>query len=194
MEGNIVTLKELLIEDPLLLDRTIVSCVSETPLHVSSMLGHLGFVQGLLSQKPELVSELDSHGSSALHLASAKGYLEIVKELLLVDPEVCMVRNQDGRTPLHVATVKGRVKVVSELLRVKAESTRVLTDRVETVLHLCVGHNRLEVLKVLVEAIGKDDELVNWKDYDGNTILHIAVSKKQNEVCLISMLNLLMIN
>ena len=93
-----------------------------------------------------------------------------------------MVRNQEGRTPLHVAAVKGRVKVVSELVRVKAESTRVLTDRAETVLHLCVGHNRLEGLKVLVEAIGKDDELVNLKDYDGNTILHIAVSKKQIEV------------
>ncbi|XP_050270145.1 ankyrin repeat-containing protein At5g02620-like [Quercus robur] len=182
MEGNIATLKELLLEDPLLLDRTIVSCVSETPLHISSMLGHLGFVKELLSLKPELASEFDSHGSSPLHLASAKGYLEIVKELLLVDPDLCMVRNQEGRTPLHVAAVKGRVKVVSELVRVKAESTRVLTDRAETVLHLCVGHNRLEGLKVLVEAIGKDDELVNLKDCDGNTILHIAVSKKQIEI------------
>ena len=185
MEGNIATLKELLLEDPLLLDRTIVSCVSETPLHISSMLGNLGFVKELLSLKPELASEFDSHGSSPLHLASAKGYLEIVKELLLVDPELCIVRNQDGGTPLHVATIKGRVKVVSELVRVNAESTRVLTDRAETVLHLCVGHNRLEGLKVLVEAIGKDDELVNWKDCDGNNILHIAVSKKQIEVCFL---------
>ncbi|KAM4092457.1 hypothetical protein ACB094_06G040500 [Castanea mollissima] len=65
MEGNIATLKELLLEDPLLLDRTIVSCVSETPLHISSMLGHLGFVKELLSLQPELASEFDSHGSSS---------------------------------------------------------------------------------------------------------------------------------
>ncbi|KAF3969987.1 hypothetical protein CMV_006268 [Castanea mollissima] len=65
MEGNIATLKELLLEDPLLLDRTIVSCVSETPLHISSMLGHLGFVKELLSLKLELASEFDSHGSSS---------------------------------------------------------------------------------------------------------------------------------
>lgn len=80
MEGNISTLKELLSEDPLILERAIVSCVSETPLHISSMLGHLGFVKGLLSQKPELASEFDSHGSPPLHLASAKGLLEIVRE------------------------------------------------------------------------------------------------------------------
>ncbi|XP_041008680.1 ankyrin repeat-containing protein BDA1-like isoform X1 [Juglans microcarpa x Juglans regia] len=182
MEGNVSTLKELLLEDPLILDRTIVSCVSETPLHVSSMLGHLALTKELLSLKPELASELDSHGSSPLHLASAKGHLEIVKELLLVDPEACLVRNQDGRTPLHLAALKGRVMVVSEMVGVKSESTLVLTDRGETVLHLCVGnHNRLESLRVLFEAVGKEIDLVNWKDCDGNTILHIAVAKKHIE-------------
>lgn len=183
MQGDVSALKELLLEDPLLLDRTIVSCVSETPLHISSMLGHLGFVKELLSRKPELASELDSRGSSPLQLASAKGHLEIVRELLLLDPEVCMARNQDGWTPLHVAALKGRVNVVSELVRVKVESTRVLTDRGETVLHLCAGnHSSLEGLKVLVQAIGKEDELVNWKDCDGNTILHIAVGKRHIEI------------
>lgn len=183
MQGDVSALKELLLEDPLLLDRTIVSCVTETPLHISSMLGHLGFVKELLSRKPELASELDSRGSSPLQLASAKGHLEIVRELLLLDPEVCMARNQDGWTPLHVAALKGRVNVVSELVRVKVESTRVLTDRGETVLHLCTGnHSSLEGLKVLVQAIGKEDELVNWKDCDGNTILHIAVGKRHIEV------------
>ncbi|KAF3976326.1 hypothetical protein CMV_000477 [Castanea mollissima] len=73
MEGNIATLKELLLEDLLLLDRTIVSCVSETPLHISSMLGHWGFVKELLSLKPELASEFDSHGSSPLSDSSKDG-------------------------------------------------------------------------------------------------------------------------
>ncbi|CAL9027611.1 unnamed protein product [Prunus brigantina] len=183
MEGNITMLKDLIQEDPLVLDRALASCVSETPLHVASMLGHLGFVKELLSHRPELASELDSRGSTPLHLAAAKGHAEIVKELALVDPAACMVRNEDGWTALHVAAVKGRVKVLSELARVRTESTRALTDRGEMVLHLCVGHNRLEGLKALADAFGKDDEFLNWKDFDGNTILHIAVAKKQVEVC-----------
>lgn len=191
MEGNVSTLQELLQEDPLILDRVIVSCISETPLHISSMLGHLNFVKQLLSQKPELASELDSHGCSPLHLAAAKGNLEIVKELLMVDPQMGMVRNQDGRTPLHMAAIKGRVNVVSELIRLEPESIWVLTDRSETVLHLCVGNNRLEVLKILAEEIGKDNELVNWKDCDRNTILHIAVAKKQIQVCSLMLLLIL---
>ncbi|XP_034223390.1 ankyrin repeat-containing protein BDA1-like [Prunus dulcis] len=182
MEGNITMLKDLIQEDPLVLDRALASCVSETPLHIASMLGHLGFVKELLSHRPELASELDSRGSTPLHLAAAKGHAEIVKELALVDPAACMVRNEDGWTALHVAAVKGRVKVLSELARVRIESTRALTDRGEMVLHLCVGHNRLEGLKALADAFGKDDEFLNWKDFDGNTILHIAVAKKQVEI------------
>ncbi|KAM0970261.1 hypothetical protein ACFX13_018627 [Malus domestica] len=117
MAGDTATLKDLIAEDPLGLDRALVSCVSETPLHVALMLGHLGFVTELLSCNPELASELDSHGS----------------------------------TPLHVAAAKGRVK-------------------------------SLEGLKVLVEAAGNDDDFVNWKNYDGNTVLHIAMAKKQTEI------------
>ncbi|XWS26638.1 hypothetical protein CRYUN_Cryun26dG0047900 [Craigia yunnanensis] len=184
MEGDIKSLQELLQEDLLILHRSIVSCVSETPLHVSSMLGHAIFVQELLNLNPELASELDSQGCSSLHLASAKGHVEIVKELVKVDPQMCMVRNQDGRTPLHLAAIKGRVKVVRELVQASPESARVMTERDETALHLCVGSNRLVCLKSLVEEIRKDDEdeLVNRKDCDGNSMLHIAVGKKQIEI------------
>ncbi|XP_057467163.1 ankyrin repeat-containing protein BDA1-like [Actinidia eriantha] len=181
-KGSVESLIDLLQEDPLILDKTIVSCVSESPLHIASMLGHTEFVKAVLSRKPELASELDSEGRSPLHLAAAKGHLEIARELLSVDPEVCAVRNSDGRTPLHAAAVKGRVVVVAELARVRTESTRALTDRGETSLHLCVRHNKFEVLKLLVEAVRKDGELVNWRDCEGNTILHIAVAKKQFEI------------
>ncbi|KAE8666869.1 hypothetical protein F3Y22_tig00112488pilonHSYRG00077 [Hibiscus syriacus] len=124
MEGDIESLSQLLQEDPLILHRSIVSCSSDTPLHVSSMLGHLSFVQHLLS----LNSELDSRGCSALHLAAAKGYLQIVKELVKAEPE------------------------------------------------MLVG------LKSLIELNRKDDEMVNHKDCEGNTLVHIAVANKQIEI------------
>ncbi|KAA8534802.1 hypothetical protein F0562_029756 [Nyssa sinensis] len=181
LKGSVDSLLELLQEDPLILDRIIVSCISETPLHIASVLGHVDFVREILSRKPELASELDSDGSSPLHLASAKGHLKIVKELLLVDSEMCMVLNTGGRSALHVAAIKGRVEVLTQLVWDVPESTRVLTDRGETVLHLCVKYNRLEALKLLIELMNKESVLVNWKDCDGNTILHIAVAKKQIE-------------
>ncbi|KAK8503144.1 hypothetical protein V6N13_025902 [Hibiscus sabdariffa] len=182
MEGDMKSLHQLLQQDPLILHRSIVSCASDTPLHVSSVLGHLRFVQQLLKLNPELASELDSHGCSALHLAAAKGYLGIVRELVEVDPEMTMVRNQEGRTPLHLAAIKGRVEIVNELVKARPESARVVTERGETVLQLSVGRNGLVGLKSLVELSGEDDEMVNHKDCEGNTLLHVAVPKKQIEI------------
>ncbi|KAB2607911.1 ankyrin repeat-containing protein [Pyrus ussuriensis x Pyrus communis] len=74
MAGDTAVLKDLIAEDPLVLNRALVSCVSETPLQGALMLVHLAFVTELLSCNPELAFELDSHGSTPLHVAVAKGH------------------------------------------------------------------------------------------------------------------------
>lgn len=187
MNGTVSILSEILQEDPLILNSFHVSSSSssmlETPLHVASLLGRLEITKGFLTQKPELAKLLNSRGSSPLHLAAAKGYVEIVKELVLVNPDMCFVLDHDGRSPLHLAAIKGRVEVSTELIGAKPEAARVLTGRGETCLHLCVNYNRFDVLKVLVERLKKEiDQFVNWKDQNGNTILHLAVAKKQIQI------------
>ncbi|KAK2644962.1 hypothetical protein Ddye_020157 [Dipteronia dyeriana] len=180
IEGSVIYLFNLLQEDALILDRLMVGCYAETPLHIASMLGHLDFVQELLIRKPELAGELDYRKSSPLHLAAAKGHVDIVKSLITVNPETCFVRDRDGRSPLHIAAIKGNVCVLKELLRVRPDTARILTDRGGTVLHLCVRYNQLEALKFLVETLD-DPDFFSCKDHDGNTILHMAVADKQVE-------------
>ncbi|GFP79500.1 ankyrin repeat-containing protein at3g12360 [Phtheirospermum japonicum] len=148
IQGNVTSLAQILDEDPLILDRIIVSCVSDTPLHTAAALGHLGFVKQLLSRKPELA------GGEA--------------------------RNADGRTAVHVAAIKGRAAVLAEIARVEPEWIRVVTDRGETGLHLCVKWNRVEAVKVLGNF--GDDEMINRKDCEGNSALHIAVTNKNIEI------------
>lgn len=135
-----------------------------------------------LIRKPELASELDSAGCSPLHLAAAKGHVEIVEELLRADAEVCLVRNSYGRNALHMAAIKGRAAVIAVMVRFKPECTRLLTDRGETCLNLCVKWNRLEELKFLAEFMSRNGEFLNWKDSEGNSTLHIAVTKKNIEI------------
>lgn len=182
LQGNATTLGRILEEDPLILDKIIVSCISQTPLHTAATLGHLKFVKELLRRKPELAAELDSQGCSPLHLAAVKGHADVVKELLTAGGEVGSVRNTDGRTALHVAAIKGRAAVLAEMVRVKPESTRVRTDRGESGLHLCVKWNRAEAVKVLGEEMSRDGEFLNWKDSEGNTALHIAITKKNVQI------------
>lgn len=186
MKGSLPSLPQTLDQTTLILTSSSPppspSSSNDTPLHVAALLGHLDFAKSLLTRNPDLAGKLNSDGSTPLHLASAKGYAEIVKELVSVNPDVGFVLDRDGRSPFHLACIKGRVGVLTELLRVNPELARAVTGGGgESCLHLCVKYNRLEALKVVVEGFGKD-EFVNWKDGDGNTVLHLAVAKKQLEV------------
>ncbi|KAK6273824.1 hypothetical protein POUND7_010907 [Theobroma cacao] len=180
MKGSVASLLELIQEDPNILNKAN-SSLSDTPLQVAALLGHSAFAKQLLTQKPELATDSNSHGSSPLHVAAAKGYVEIVKELLLVNPDMCLVKDRDGRTPLHLAAIKGRIEVLTELVRVRPEATRVLTGGGESALHLSVKNNHFGALKVVVESVGKDDQFANWRDSEGSSVLHLAVAKKQLE-------------
>ncbi|KAF9680972.1 hypothetical protein SADUNF_Sadunf06G0177100 [Salix dunnii] len=181
VEGNVIGLQKLLEEDKFVLDGCAPGCFTETPLHISAMLGHLEFTRKILCRKPEFAKELDFLGSSPLHLATANGHLEVVRTLLSVNPEMCFAQNLDGRNPLHIAVIKGRVDVLKELVQNKPEAVLHRTTRGETILHLCVKYFQLEALKLLVETI-KDYGFINSRDEDGSTVLHLAVADKEIEI------------
>ncbi|XP_059644826.1 ankyrin repeat-containing protein ITN1-like [Cornus florida] len=181
VEGNITSLHELLQEDRLVLDRVVLTCFNETPLHVAALRGHVDFVKEILARNSELAGELDTRRLSPLHLASAKGHVEIVKALLLVNGEMCVAHDRDGRNPLYLAAIKGRVSVLKELVRVRPDAARAKFDQGATcILHVCVHHDQLEALKLLLVTLN-DHEFANCKNEHGNTILHLAVADKQIE-------------
>ncbi|KAM0020430.1 putative ankyrin repeat-containing domain, PGG domain, ankyrin repeat-containing domain superfamily [Helianthus debilis subsp. tardiflorus] len=187
LEGNINILQMLLQKDPLILDKATLNQHDDMPLQIASMLGHIDFVNEILTRKPKLCMECDSQRRLPLHIASAKGHVDIVKALLSANPETCTARERDGRNALHVAAVKGHCEVVKVLVQAQPHAARAMVQQ-ETILHLCVKHNQLEVLKLLIETMG-DHEFVNTKDSDGNTILHLAVADKQIETVNFLLLN-----
>ncbi|XP_075665076.1 uncharacterized protein LOC142634675 [Castanea sativa] len=191
LSGCTTTLKNLIDIDPCILNKISLTSFSETPLHISALLGHLDFTKTLLAQNPQLVVELDFHKRCPLHLASAEGHIEIVQALLHGNDNTCLIHDQYGRIPLHYAAMRGRVKVVKELIAVWPDSTQVMLDGGETILRLCIKYNQLEALKLLVDPVRDARECLNSKDHGGNTILHLAVMLKQIETVkyLLSMSN-----
>ncbi|KAI3873413.1 hypothetical protein MKW98_008065 [Papaver atlanticum] len=174
MAGNINALLELIQQDPLILDRVMVmGSLQENPLHISAMLGHTDFTRELLNRKPELAREMNSPGFTPLHLASAKGHIEIVEEILRIDTGCCSIHDREGKIPLHLAVIKGHIEIVKKFINVKPELTWLLTSHGETILHLCVKYNQFEAFKIV-----EDEELLKSKDYEGNTVLHLAVAMR----------------
>ncbi|KAM7497920.1 hypothetical protein LguiA_022334 [Lonicera macranthoides] len=181
MSGNIDTLKKLIQNDPLILDRVLATSFNENPLHIAVLRGHLDFVRILLCHKRELANALNNLRRSPLHLASGGGYIDIVRELIMINPEMCCICDCDGKIPLHFVAYREHVYIMDVLIEVKPELVKAIFDNNETLLHFCVKHNRTEALKVLVKWLGDigDCAFVNTKDKHGNTILHLAIIEKQ---------------
>ncbi|KAM5562278.1 hypothetical protein ABKV19_017479 [Rosa sericea] len=129
VEGSVSSLNTLIQNDPLLLRRVSLTTLSETPLHLSALLGHLEFSKIILTHNPRLAKELDSSRRSPLHLASAEGHKELVQVLLLAFPDACLFPDQEGRIPLHYAAMRGRVEVVKELTHAKPQSITLVVHR-----------------------------------------------------------------
>ncbi|XWS12110.1 hypothetical protein CRYUN_Cryun37aG0062100 [Craigia yunnanensis] len=155
LKGSVATLTTMIRNDPLILHK-------------------------LSSEKSELATRLDSRNRSPLHLASAEGYTEIAKALLRANLDVCMVPDEEGRIPLHLAVIRGQVEVIRELINAQH---KLVLEKMNgyTVLHLTVKYNQLKALKQLVIQLN-EDEILDFTDHLGNTILHSAVMLKQSEV------------
>ncbi|XP_048322218.2 uncharacterized protein LOC125419777 [Ziziphus jujuba] len=186
MEGSTNILDSLFQKDRSILNKISLTRYTETPLHISTLLGHLNFTKKLLSLKPQgpkLGAELDLLKRAPLHLASAEDHTDIVRALLQENEDMCLRRDRDGKIPLHYAAMRGRVEVIKLLIDSQPESVFEKLNEGETVLHLCVQYDQLEALQVLVESVGyENNEFLNSHDENfGNTILHSAVMLKQIE-------------
>ena len=93
---------------------------------------------------------------------------------------------------MHCVVESGEnLDLLEEFLSFCPDSIIDVTKRNETVLHIALKYNKLEAFKFFVKQLGlnvyKNDELhqrfvLNKKDNEGNTMLHIAVSKNQTKV------------
>ena len=182
--GNVDYFLRLMEQDSLVLDNVSLFG-AETPLHIASICGHLLFVQNVLKIRKQLACEKNQDGFSPLHLASANGHVEVVKELLKLEGEynLSTIQGPEQRTALHCAVVKERIEVITELMSASPDSVEMKTIRGETALHLAVKNNQIGSFKMLVGYLKqhKKVNLLNEKDNQGNSILHLAASRRQYE-------------
>ena len=99
------------------------------------------------------------------------------------------MKGRERLTPLHyvVATGDHHLDLLEEFLLVCSDSFANVIVQNETALHIALKYDKLETFKFFVGWLGRnlsknaesyERAVLNWEDDHGNTVLHIAVSKK----------------
>ncbi|WVY98996.1 hypothetical protein V8G54_031147 [Vigna mungo] len=115
-----------------------------------------------------------------LHIASMRGHVSFVQKMLELKKQFVYELNQDGFSPMHLASANGH-----ELLSFAPLTVQAKTSRGETPLHIAVKSNQFDAVKFLVKhakALNMEREVLNDKDNQANTVLHIAASRKQYQI------------
>ena len=190
-DNNIDEFYNLIGEDLKLLEYIDELPFINTPLHITESYGNIQFALEMMSLKPSFARKLNQNGFSPIHLALQNGRIELVRRLLQIDGDLVHVKGRGCLTPLHHIVKSGKhLDLLEEFLLVCPDSIVDVTGRNETALHIALKYNRLEVFKFLVTWLGVivyenaklyQRTVLNWKDDEGNTVLHIAVSKNQTQ-------------
>ncbi|XP_048140877.1 ankyrin repeat-containing protein BDA1-like [Rhodamnia argentea] len=185
-------LYSLIERDENILDHGSQGPFPNTPLHVAAEQGKTKVAMEIATLKPPFARKLNRGGYSPMHLALQKKHYGTVRALMTLNPELVRVRGRGGITPFHfVAGEKGdNANENVELLELLAEflwaksSIEDLTNQCEIAVHVALKNHNLEGFKVLFGWLKRVNltEILDWKDQDGNTVLHIAILKRQPEI------------
>nr|VDD39804.1 unnamed protein product [Brassica oleracea] len=157
-DGDIEGLYELIAEYPNILEHFDNVSFCETPLHIAAEKGQTHFAMELMNLKPSLALKLNVSGFSPMHLALQNNHIRMVRGFLAMDSSLVSIKGRGRITPLHYVA--------------------------QLAVHVAVKSQQFMAFKVLLGWVRRvnREEILDWKDEDGNTVFHIAASMNQTEI------------
>ncbi|PNX78492.1 ankyrin repeat-containing protein, partial [Trifolium pratense] len=194
-EGNIGKLYDVIKDDPSIFVDKDSDQFLQTPLHIAAAKGHIPFAVEVMNLKPSFAFKLNPQGWSPIHLAIQNQEKRMVLCFVNTNKELVRLKGREGMTPLHLASEIGDVELLAEFLTACPDSMKDVTVRGETALHIAAKNKKYEALHLFVCFLRKNTEvgakmleykILNQKDEDDNTVLHIsAVNDNPKELQLL---------
>ncbi|CDY42957.1 BnaA01g17970D [Brassica napus] len=112
--------------------------------------------------------------------------MEILRDYKLVAEDPYILKHFDRvpfcETPLHTAAEKGQTHFAMELMTLKPSLALKLNASGFSPMHLALQNNHIPMVLLGWVKRANREEVLDWKDEDGKTVLHIAALTNQPEV------------
>ncbi|GAB4837337.1 hypothetical protein Ancab_039581 [Ancistrocladus abbreviatus] len=133
-----------------------------------------------------LVNSFDEEGQTPLSYAAYIGYLDAVVFILDMFPDSAFTSNKDDSYPIHKASGRGHVKIVEQFLLRFPETIHLLNGHGQSILHVVAMNGNTTMVSYLLKKL-RTKKLMDMKDRDGNTALHLATMNDHLDVvsCLV---------
>ena len=147
----------------------------KSPLLGAIMQRNQEMLEIILSKKPARIHLMDSDGRIPLHYAASMGYIEVVCYLLDKCNSCAIERDKQGFYSLHLASDGGHVEVINKLLDYCLDQLENIVDRGgQNILHIAAASGKLDVVNYILGIPKLRKMMINQKDANGNTPLHLA--------------------
>ncbi|XVF52528.1 hypothetical protein PTKIN_Ptkin05aG0025600 [Pterospermum kingtungense] len=192
LNGDVNKLYQAIAKNPGVLEDVDKIPYVETPLHIAASRGHINFAVEIMRLKPCFSKKPNEQGWSPMHLALEHKQRDTVLRLLETEEgaDLVRVKGRDDVTPLQRVVQQGDLRLLKEFLYVSPYSIIDATNQSETALHIAVKEGNIEALKFLLLFLRRsrnkeaywEEKILNWKDINGYTVLHVAAQMNRVEM------------
>ncbi|XBJ21867.1 hypothetical protein VPH35_000339 [Triticum aestivum] len=149
----------------------------QNALHAATFRGSvITITKHLLNWNNSLTTHGDTDGSTPLHFASAFRCSNRFRQLLEANPALVYQADNKGLFPIHVdvAASVGAKNTINIILEKFPSSAGLCTAQGRTFLHVAVERRSLDIVSFVCQTPSLD-WILNMRDSDGNTAMHLAV-------------------
>ncbi|KAF7847991.1 hypothetical protein BT93_L2388 [Corymbia citriodora subsp. variegata] len=148
--------------------------------------GKPGILEEILVRLPKLLHSNVEERWTPLHSAVSHGNIGAVQLLLSKCSYLALQSDKNGYYPIHIACEGGNVDIILELMKMWPDVAEMKNGKGQNILHVAAEGGKINAVQHILNECREPviEKLLNLKDLDGNTPLHLASMHNHCQVML----------